>query len=52
MRGGSFMNNVFRLKIVPILASRQDQRITINVMTKQIRTRIGWVFSPAKILVN
>lgn len=31
---------------ITILASRQDERITINVMTKQIRTRVGGKFSP------
>lgn len=31
---------------ITILASRQDERITINVMTKQIRTRVGDKFSP------
>ena len=31
---------------ITILESRQDQRITINVMTKQIRTRVGDRFSP------
>ena len=31
---------------ITILASRQDERITINEMTKQIRTRVGDKFSP------